>query len=137
MQSNERTVSTKTSDVTRGRSVLQHCGNRRIRLDFYMLLFYSKQSLISLRDRMPIHHKALDKRRIPRKNKPLKGDEYITRSKTFATFKRGTSKADLNPEPVRPTTPKYLKENFDYDKSSSGEETESVSDDGKYNADSR
>lgn len=79
---------------------------------------------------MPIHHKALDKRRIPRKNKPLRGDEYISRSKTFATFKRGNSKSDLKPEPVRPTTPKYLKENFDYDKSSSSEDNGNTSDDG-------
>ena len=88
-------------------------------------------SLLNLanRDRMPIHHKALDKRRISRKNRPVDGEEFITRSKTFSAFKRSASKGDIKPEGIRPTTPKYLLENFDYDKSSSGEEN--TSDDGK------
>lgn len=79
---------------------------------------------------MPIHHKTINKRRIPRKNKPTREERHITRSRTFSTFKRGSSKKDLKLEPARPTTPKYLRDNFDYDKSSSGEENGNTSDDG-------
>ncbi|XP_052275544.1 leucine-rich repeat-containing protein 74B-like isoform X1 [Dreissena polymorpha] len=79
-------------------------------------------------DRMPIHHKALDKRRVSRRKKSPT-EETRKRSKMLTKLTRGASKADLKSEPpARPTTPKYLKDYFDYDKNSSSEESASDED---------
>jgi hypothetical protein len=85
---------------------------------------------ITLSDRMPIHHKAIEKKKVQRKIKTPKEGRPLIRSKTYIKMKRDGSKAELQNLPVRPTTPKYLKDNFDYDKSSSSEEN--ASDDGLY-----
>lgn len=78
---------------------------------------------------MPIHHKSNEKKKIQRKIKSPKQGRPLIRSKTYTKLKRDGSRADMKDVPVRPTTPDYLKDNFDYDKSSSSEEN--VSDDGK------
>ena len=80
---------------------------------------------------MPIHHKATEKRKVQRKIKSPKEGRPLIRSKTYIKLKRDGSKAELQNIPVRPSTPKYLTDNFDYDKSSSSEEN--ASDDGVYN----
>lgn len=82
-------------------------------------------TLINFSDRMPIHHKALEKKKVQRKIKSPRAGRPMIRSNTYIKLKRGTSKAELQNIPVRPTTPTYLKDNYDYDKSSSGEDNTS------------
>ena len=77
---------------------------------------------------MPIHHKAVEKRKVTRKKKPTNEGRTLIRSRTFLNLKRGDSKPEIIVPEVGPSTPPYLKDVFDYDKSSSSEEN--VSDDG-------
>ena len=77
---------------------------------------------------MPIHHKSVEKRKITRKKKSTNEGRSLTRSRTFLNLKRGDSKQEIVIPEVCPSTPPYLKENFDYDQSSSSEEN--VSEDG-------
>ena len=80
---------------------------------------------------MPIHHKALDKKRIKRKKKPSNESRGLVRALTKSCLTRSNSEVEIEPE-RRPDTPKYLKETYDYDASSSSSEEETAAaEDGK------
>lgn len=79
---------------------------------------------------MPIHHKSLEKRRIKRKKKPVNESRGLIRTLTKSTLLNSDPKTDEQTE-KRPETPKYLKDTFDYDASSSSSEEETAEDDGK------
>ena len=80
---------------------------------------------------MPIHHKALDKRRIKRKRKPVTESRGLIRTLTKSSLVPSSSETDVQVD-VRPETPRYLKDNYDYDaSSSSSEEDVPPEDDGK------
>ena len=80
-------------------------------------------------DRMPIHHKALEKRRIKRKRKPVNESRGLIRTMTKSSLVPSDSQTDIQTD-VRPQTPKYLKDNYDYDASSSSSAEEITEDDG-------
>ena len=79
---------------------------------------------------MPIHHKELVKRRIRRKKKPVNESRGLVRATTKSCLTRSSSEVDLQPE-KRPETPKYLKDTYDFDASSSSSGEETTEDDGE------
>lgn len=81
---------------------------------------------------MPIHHKSLEKRRIKRKKKPATESRGLIRTMTKSSLVCSDSQTDIQTD-KRPETPKYLKDNYDYDASSSSSTEETAEDDGKLN----